>query len=337
MLRRKQQNQQRKQVKTLPIYVALVVLFVLYIIFEKTAVFAVIIGALLFVTLIILLIVEIYNGVKQEGMVRNIIEIVVAIGAVILFWYALRFFTNTQYPLDVVPSCSMLPVLQRGDMILLDGIGVQSNGTVNVAAPVINVSRSQFEASFSNPSQEALQCIAYTKVGNGYGKITQFYSPNETIGFYQTVGTQGTIVSNVTQSQNLVKYTCGLVNVKMQNGTIVQEVATTAITINNYSITGDKNNSIIVYQTSPQDLFYKDGDSYIVHRVYALLDVNGSYYSLTKGDNNAGLDIQYYNSPANLSQIQGKVIGSIPYIGYLKLILSNNFVEPTGCNYTIEN
>ena len=124
---------------------------------------------------------------------------------------------------------------------------------------------------------------------------------------------------------------------QLQNGSIAQEASVTSITIGNTTITGDKNNSIVVYQTIPQDSFYKLGDSYIVHRVYAILNVSGTYYTLTKGDNNPGLDIQYLNAPANISQVGGKVIGSVPYLGYVKLILSNNFVEPTGCNYTTMN
>ena len=98
-----------------------------------------------------------------------------------------------------------------------------------------------------------------------------------------------------------------------------------------------KNDSVVVYQTVPQDQFYKYGDTYVVHRVYALVNVSGTYYVLTKGDNNPGLDIQYFNIPPNLTYVEGKVIGSVPFVGYLKLILSNNFVEPAGCNTTVQN
>lgn len=56
---------------------------------------------------------------------------------------------------------------------------------------------------------------------------------------------------------------------------------------------------------------------------------------LTKGDNNPGLDIQYGNYPPNMSQVQGKVVGVIPYLGYLKLIISGNLVVPQGCNSTV--
>jgi hypothetical protein len=114
-------------------------------------------------------------------------------------------------------------------------------------------------------------------------------------------------------------------------------VYTSGISIGGQTIVGDRNNSVVVYSTVPQDLFYQEGDGYIVHRVYAILNVSGDYYVLTKGDNNPGLDVQYSNYPANLSYVQGKVVASIPYLGYLKLILSSHFTEPAGCNSTIQN
>ena len=43
------------------------------------------------------------------------------------------------------------------------------------------------------------------------------------------------------------------------------------------------------------------------------------------------------NYPVNLTDVQGRVIASVPYLGYLKLILSSHFIEPAGCNATIQN
>jgi hypothetical protein len=94
---------------------------------------------------------------------------------------------------------------------------------------------------------------------------------------------------------------------------------------------------VVVYATIPQDYFYQLGDGYIVHRAYAVINASGNYYVLTKGDNNPGLDLQYGNYPAKLNQIQGKVLYSIPYLGYLKLVLSNSFSEPSGCNSTLSD
>ncbi len=324
------QSKKKKTINTTSLYVLLVVMFVLYLLFEKSVELSIILGAILFFLIISILIIEISNGFTEEGFKKNIIEIAVAIIIVIAFWYGLKFLLNTSYPLDVVPSCSMLSALHRGDMIILHG----ANQT-NIKAPVVDVSQSAWAASFSNVNNESLECVAYVASGSNV-RVSQFVPPGGSIGLLKSTPSGSSIIPSSTQN-GLVKYTCGVVNVTFSNGTIEQEASTTAITIGNTTISGDKNNSIIVYQTVPQDLFYKEGDSYIVHRAYALINVSGTYYVLTKGDNNPGLDIQYQNTPANITQVGGKVIASIPYLGYVKLILSNNFVEPTGCNYTTQN
>lgn len=53
---------------------------------------------------------------------------------------------------------------------------------------------------------------------------------------------------------------------------------------------------------------YRIMDEHVTHRV---IDMDGEYY-ITKGDNNDGTDVE----PVSLSQISGKVVFSIPYIGY---------------------
>lgn len=324
-------KQRAKPVNTIPLYVALVIVFIAYFLFQSTTGIAVVLGALVFFLVIAILVIEVMNGFREVGTKRNIIEIALAVIIVLVIWFVLRLALNTANPLDVVPSCSMLPSLQRGDMILIQGANQN-----NLKAPIVNVTRSEWDSSFSSVNTESLQCVAYSEEGSSV-RLSQFVLSGYSVGLLKSSsGGTAEIVPPSAQNASLVKYSCGTVNVTFENGTVEKEASTTAITIGNTTINGDRNNSIVVYQTVPQDDFYKLGDSYIVHRVYAILNVSGTYYTLTKGDNNPGLDIQYLNAPANLSQGQvgGKVVAGIPYLGYLKLILSNNFVEPTGCNYT---
>lgn len=339
----KQRNQRRQGITTWPIYAALILFFVLYLVFQKNAALSLIFGALVFIVLIALIVVEIANGVKQQGVWRNVLELVVAVAIVVAIWYGMQFLLGTSTPIDVVPSCSMLPALQRGDMILLQGVNPES-----ITAPTINVTKSEFQAAFGNndSTNESLECVAYNVTGTSV-QVSQILVPGYSIGLLKDVNGHESIVPNASQSNSLIRYECGLTSEVITNGNgapvpaVYGVVYTKGITIGNQTvnttITGDKNNSIVVYQTIPQDLFYMEGDSYIVHRAYALLNVSGKYYVLTKGDNNPGLDIQYGNYPAALSSVQGKVLFSIPYLGYLKLILSNNFVEPSGCNSTLQN
>jgi signal peptidase I len=322
----------KKGINTLPLYVALVALFILFIFYQSNASLSVIFGIALFMIIVILIVLEVVNGINEEGYKKNILEIAVAIIIVVAFWFSLKALLHTSYPLDVVPSCSMLPILHRGDLILISGITNPSK----INAKMINVSNSTYTNFINNIQNEFLSCVAYQQVGN---RLTVSYTdyPGYSIGLFRSTSSGGEIVSNSSQQGNLVQYSCGTANLIYKNGTVLQEAYTKSITVNGTLIYSNKNNSVVVYATIPQDYFYQLGDGYIVHRAYAVINASGNYYVLTKGDNNPGLDLQYGNYPAKLNQIQGKVLYSIPYLGYLKLVLSNSFSEPSGCNSTLSD
>jgi signal peptidase I len=323
-------NKPKTQINTLPLYALLIVLFVLYIVFQHGAVVSVIVGAALLLTLVAVILIETLNGIREFGFRRNVMEIILVVLVVVGIWFALQFFLATKYPLDVVPSCSMLPSLQRGDMLLLHGI----TNPAQLGAPVIDISKATYAGIVKEASNGELACIAYKQSGNS-AQVSQYMEPGYTLGLYS--GSDGGSIVALGSQSGPITYQCGVTGVKFNNGTTEQIVYTSGISIGGQSVSGDRNNSVVVYETIPQDVFYQDGDSYIVHRAYAVLNVSGSYYVLTKGDNNPGLDMQYGNYPVNLTYVQGKVIASVPYLGYLKLILSSRFVEPSGCNSTIQN
>lgn len=328
-VQREKKTGKKGGMNTLPLYVLLAVLFVLFILFQGRGALSALFGIALFMTIVVLIVIEFSVGLKEEGLAKNIMEIIAAVLIVVVFWFSLRAILHTNYPLDVVPSCSMLPNLKRGDLIVLHGIQSQSQ----LKAPVINISESAYAKMNSSMPSEFLSCVAY-KQTNGGTYLSQVVKPGYSIGLYNP-SNGGSIVPNSYQSGSLIQYTCGSKEIMYDNGSTAYEAYTTAVTINGTTIYNDRNNSIVVYETVPQDYFYKLGDSYIVHRVYAILNVNGTYYVLTKGDNNPGLDIQYGNYPVNITYVQGKVILSIPYLGYFKLALSSSFTEPAGCNSTV--
>ncbi len=330
MARAAEKKPARKQINTLPLYVLLIVLFALYIIYQHGLILSYIVGIALFLTLIAVICIETFNGVREYGFRRNAVEIIVVVLIVVGIWFSLQFFLGTKYPLDVVPSCSMLPTMQRGDMLLLQGI----RSPALLKAPIINISSSTYQGVLGGISKGPLSCVAYLESGNS-AQVSQYMEPGYSIGLYSSAG--GGSVVNVDGESGPLRYVCSTTTDVFSNGSSRQIVYTSGITLGSETVTGDRNNSVVVYSTIPKDLFYKEGDGYIVHRVYAVLNVSGSYYVLTKGDNNPGLDVQYSNYPANLSAVQGKVVASIPYLGYLKLILSSHFSEPAGCNSTIQN
>ena len=308
----------------------IIVALVLYILLERIRILAITLGIVTFFLIIIAIVLELISGKNEVGYKKSILEIAVAIIVVVVLWYGLKFFLATNSPIDVVPSCSMLPYLHRGDMIFLHGVSSISQ----IKAPIIDVTSSQISRVLSSPDSESLSCVAYITNASGT-YIRQTLAPGYKVGLIEDSNGVYRLVSKQEESGNVVQYTCGTREVKLSTGQILNEAYTTSITVNNRTIAGDRNNSIVVYGTRPGDLFYEEGDAYVVHRVYAILNDSGDYYVLTKGDNNPGLDIQYGNYPPNMSQVQGKVVGVIPYLGYLKLIISGNLVVPQGCNSTV--
>ncbi len=323
-------NKKGKQISTLPLYALLVVLFILYMFFQAVALLAIILGLMLLIVFVLLVIFELVGSIADEGFARSVMELVIAIAAVFVLWYAARIFLHTAYPLDVVPSCSMQPNLNRGDVILLQGV----TNITDLHAPVISVSKASYAQMNSSIDEEFLACVAYN-ISDGRVLTSQVMKPGYSLGLYNEL--TGKIAQQGAQGGNLVQYTCGESEVRFSNGTSATEAYTSAITIAGSTIIGDRNNSVVVYQTTPSDLFYKFGDSYIVHRLYAIMNVSGSYYLLTKGDNNPGLDMEFGNYPAGLDQLQGKAIASVPYLGYVKLIFTQSYTEPAGCNTTMSD
>lgn len=326
----------RKQINTLPFYVVLIVAFLLFIYYQANKSLSTILGIALFLMIVVIIALELINGVNEEGATKNLIEIGIAVVVVVVFWFGLKALLHTNYPLDVVPSCSMLPQLKRGDLIALQGVSKISM----IKAPIIKVSQASINNLLSNTQNDTqnqfLSCVSY-HIQNNRIQVSQIVKPNYSIGLYRSTSDGAQIIPSQAQSGNLVQFTCGEKTIQYTNGTTAQEAYTTAVAINGTTIYNDTNNTVVVYATVPQDLFYQLGDSYIVHRIYAVLNASGNYYFLTKGDNNPGLDLQYGNYPFNMSNIEGRVIYSIPYLGYFKLVLSNSFSEPAGCNSTVIN
>ena len=284
-----------------------------------------VVGALFFIILIIVL--DFVESGKNVGYKKSVIETFAVIAAVLIFWIALIIILGTTTPLDVVPSCSMLPTLQRGDLIVLHKTELNK-----IKAPIINVSQSDYFAMLNNIANESLVCLAYNLTSGYFGES---YKNGDLIGLFRIANGYPQLISNYQQSSNLVRYSCTKRGIVNQNGNVSYIAYTSGININGIEINGDRNNSIIVYQTVPNDTFYKLGDTYIVHRVYAIINASGDYYVLTKGDNNPELDMQDNNIPASINNTYGTVIASIPYIGYLKLLTSADISEPQGCNSTI--
>ncbi len=331
LAKEKRDRKTGRSITTWPLYIILIVFFILYVVYQARPTIAVIFGIIIFAMIVALVAIEIINGSSEEGKLKNALEVVVAIVLVVAIWYAMQWLLHTRYPIDAVPSCSMLPYLQRGDMIILQGVAQPSQ----IHAPEVKMTQAQVQQMISNAMNESLECVAY-KISASSVNVSLILQPGYSLGIYEQEPNGGRIISNSSQP-GPIRYQCGVAYLQFTNGTTLQEAYTKAIVIGNTTITGDQNNSVVVYKTNPSDLFYREGDDYIVHRVYAVVNASGTYYYLTKGDNNPGLDIQYQNLPPSQQNIEGKVIAIIPYLGYLKLILSGTLSQPAGCNSVLKD
>lgn len=84
----------------------------------------------------------------------DIREIVISFLLALAIWFALSFVLNTAAPLDTVTSCSMLPALERGDLVVLYG-GEPSAPMVNVSSTnEIMIQKQPCNATIGNETKE---------------------------------------------------------------------------------------------------------------------------------------------------------------------------------------
>ncbi|MGC8671739.1 MAG: hypothetical protein ACP5TJ_02500 [Candidatus Micrarchaeia archaeon] len=303
----------------------------------RSAIFSVI----FVIEFVILLVDETRRDIKTQGVKKTLKETLEAVAIVLIVWLAAIVILGNATPIDVVPSCSMLPKLRIGDLVILDRISNMSSFLAYHHVPVVNVSPEAYSAMLKHISNEYLAFYAY--LGNNESKITYLLSPGEhySIGLYNTkclsyysyTNQENEFykckVSNSTQDENLIKYSYGIGNAIVNNEQYLV-VYTKSITIANTTITENYSNPIIVYSTLPNDTFTGN----IVHRIFAAIRVGNEYYMLTKGDNNPALDLEFGNYPASQKQVVGTVIAKIPWLGYITLAFKGG-IDTAGCNQVI--
>ncbi len=290
------------------IYALIILSFILFLL-TRSSVFSI-----LSVLLVVLLLIgESVVGIAEHGVKKEILEIGLAILAALLIWFGSGFLLSTPAPLNAIVSCSMLPNLERGDLVILQGgepkgtdIYLDSFDYTNVSVLVegvgeldTNISLSQYCGYFP----DTITCKTYFLAPE---KITEKYGPLEFKHGWCTVQARG--------------FSGQIPCVK----SVVADGKEYP-----YALSGDT----IVYSTLPTDLFSRaSGPKEIIHRVVYKVHADGRTYYLTKGDNNDRFDIQFENSPAVPQRISGKVIFRIPYLGYFKLFLFGYFEDPAGCD-----
>ncbi|MFH1056323.1 MAG: hypothetical protein V1717_00805 [Candidatus Micrarchaeota archaeon] len=192
---------------------------------------------------------------------QNLLELFYALVFAIAAWFALGFVLQTDSPMNVVTSCSMLPNLQRGDLVFIRG-GVENVPSLN--ASFSDLGSVQVHKSVCFAGTQPWPCTDYA------------------------------IVANQTVFEN-------------------------------------RSNDIIVFDPKPT------GPGLLIHMAFAKINTEDGAFFLTKGDNNPVLDQEnhrfYFVSEKD---VKGRVFLTIPFVGYLKLLLFLQFEVPAGCDSVLE-
>ena len=84
-------------------------------------------GILSLIILVVLFLKDILPSSNDtKGIKDSVSDLVVALAVALGAWFLLGFLLNTSTPINVVTSCSMLPILDRGDLIILQGSQIRT-------------------------------------------------------------------------------------------------------------------------------------------------------------------------------------------------------------------
>ncbi len=290
------------------IYLLLGVFFVLFL-FTRSAIFAVLCA----IVILLMLIGESVVGVSQHGVKKEITELILAIAAALLIWYGLGFALSTSAPLNAVVSCSMLPNLERGDLVILQG---SEPGGIDIQVDEFNYKDISVYVEGEGEFQTNMSMLSYCA-----------YQPRSI-----PCRTLETSPEKVYETYGPLEFRYGTCSME-KDGKRYDIHCTKSIKVGGTEYKAQLIGDTIVYLSLPTDGFSGGQPKEIIHRV--LLKVHtkdGQIYYITKGDNNDRFDIQYDNTPTTPERTVGKVILRVPYLGYFKLFLFGFFGDPPGCD-----
>ncbi len=303
-------------------YIIGLVLIVVYILIKNS-----IIGIFAALSILSGVLLEFIVGITKHGLKQEVRENLIALAIAIGVFAFFSFVLDSSSPFNVVVSCSMLPHLNRGDFLVLKGqeiynapeLEVDKQDLLALYSPDTKLFNKQNQSLLSYKGSIFIKCLDVTAK-----QICQEFnqSPSD---FYEARGNFRFVYTKCEK-----KY----ISKKGSFTTICLD----HIEYKNKSIYENLSNDIISYRPKPTDLYASVGD--IMHRVFVRLKTkDGEIAYLTKGDNNQMLDISGFmplmaktNTPISPEQIKGKVIFTVPYVGYVKLLVFGFVSEPKGCN-----
>ncbi|VVC04812.1 Uncharacterised protein [Candidatus Bilamarchaeum dharawalense] len=268
---------------------------------------------------------EVKQGAQKHGWKHEIVDTIIALAIAVAIWFGLSFVLNTSSPISGVVSCSMLPNLQRGDFVVVQGAPVSAH-EINMSQSELNSLTQDATIFYDNKNITIPGSIfSYCVQHDGNGMCNFFVEHPE----------------NLIETKGVFTYKYERCSLTYSNGTKKYEPCLKSVTFKGTEYLTNFSNDVIVYQPPVGDIYSLIGD--IVHRAFFKINVDGKSYYLTRGDNNPILDLQVYdytnklgNSPIPQDRSRGKVILRIPYLGYFKLFISGYLKEDAQCKTQLE-
>jgi len=298
---------------------------ILYLLSPNDA-FRLLTGAIVAITIIGLVVLEIKEGAKQQGWKHEIKDTVLTLIAALILWFAAQFVLNTSSPISAVVTCSMLPNLQRGDFAIVQG--------ASPSAYEIEMTKNELDELYGD-SKFYANGQNYSVKGSLYSYCA-YIRPEFCKEFVATP-------EKFPETKGSLTFHYSSCTMDIKNKGKMTEPCVTSVEYKEKIYPVNTSNEIIVYQPDKNELYSLSGD--IIHRAYFKIKIKetGEYYYLTKGDNNPILDIQAYdymlkmgNEPIYQKKIKGKMIFKVPLLGYYKLLISGFFTEPPQCSMQLE-
>jgi len=268
---------------------------------------------------------EVKDGAKKHGWKHEALDTAIALIVALGIWFGASFLLNTSSPISAVVSCSMLPNLQRGDFVIVQGAPVQA-----------------YDIEMTQAELDSLNGRAFVTYPGGNvsmdGSLFPYCSANSKTPMCQEfIRTPSSFV----EKKGAFTYGYERCPFSFSNGSSAYMPCLKSVTFKGTEYLANFSNGIVVYQPPAGDFYSRVGD--IVHRTLFRINVDGKYYYLTRGDNNPLLDLQaydygtgMYNRPVPQENLRGKVIGRIPILGYFKLFIQGYFQEDSQCRTQLE-
>lgn len=301
--------------------IGLLALFLLFYIITKNSIF----GILFAVTLIATVVLEVWMGSKTQGWKAELKDTAITLAGIVVLWFILTLVLNSSVPINAVVSCSMLPNVERGDLILVQGADPQGY-VVNLSPEELAALQStETTISAGTLGEFKLNGSIYSYCSQHKDQVCSLFVANPEI-FTET---RGPFTFNYG--------TCTRIDGNIELLTPCVE----SVSFKGETYYTNLSHDVIVYGPPKGDLYSYTGD--IIHRLFFKVNSEGNTYYLTKGDNNPVFDIQVYdysvqlgNKAPSQGDYKGLILVQIPYLGYPKLFISGFVSETVNCGTTLE-